>query len=248
MTPEDRALARDLLLKNALTIEQVTELQQECDRTGRSFSQVAAARGLLKPAPAAAPPAPAPPPPPMPAPAVIRSPEDARLFQRLMIGTISFLLLLIVVSVLRYAKRQERDRQLAEESVRSDVEADQRAKAVAIEYSRAQLARKEQESRAALDRARGLMKLAEDRLKTDPSDPQIHLQVVEATVQFNGYLAAKDGDAEVLLERSRAYEIRRDFERAIADVDRAIELKKELAPAVDARLQQLRLQLARPKK
>jgi hypothetical protein len=42
--------------------------------------------------------------------------------------------------------------------------------------------------------------------------------------------------------------LRRDYERALADLDRAIELKRDLAPGLDRKLQELRLQVARPKR
>ena len=47
MTPEDKALARRAIEEKKLTIEQVQEIRAEVDRTGRSFQDVAAARGLL---------------------------------------------------------------------------------------------------------------------------------------------------------------------------------------------------------
>jgi hypothetical protein len=245
MTPQDRALARDLLLQNRLTIEQVTDIQRECEASGRGFAQVAAERGWLPPAePARTTPSSG----PGPAPSLRSASSTSPLFQRLLVVTLGLLAVLVAVGLLELRRRNERDRELAQETLRAMTDADRRAAEVRLAYERDSLKRQEAEFQAALKKARDLMARAEERTKVDPSDPQIHLGVVEATVQFNTYLAGHETDAGVLLERSRAYELRRDFERAIRDVDRAIELKKELAPVVDARLQELRLQLARPKK
>lgn len=248
MTPEDRALARDLLIQNRLTIEQVTELQKECDATGRGFRDVALAKGLLKPEKAAPAPAPAPPRPTGPRQSLGESGPIPPLFQRLLVATLGLLVLLIIIGILQYNKRSARDQQLAEESIRAMADADRRAKDVRIAYEREQLQKQEKEFLAALAKARDLMKAAEERVKTAPGDPQLYLQLVEATNQFTVYLAGRDTDAAVYVERSRAYELRRDFERALKDVDRAIQLDKELAPKLDPRLNELRLQVARPKK
>jgi hypothetical protein len=92
------------------------------------------------------------------------------------------------------------------------------------------------------------MAFVEERVRRAPGEPQLHPQLVEATIAFNGYLDSHPQDAPVLVERSRAYELRRDFERALADLDRAIELEKDLAAKLDGKLQELRLQVARPKR
>src|SRR5205085_2784572 len=107
--------------------------------------------------------------------------------------------------------------------------------------------KRQTEANDALAKARTLMKSCEDRFRQEPSDPQLYLRLVEATRHFNRWLEDNPEDAAVYVERSRAYELRRDFERALSDMDRAIALRKDLALNLDAKLQELRLQVARPK-
>lgn len=235
MTPQDRTLAREALLRKKLSIEQVTELQKECETSRASFAQAAVRRGLLSAEDvdsilgATAPPAPP-------------------LFSRLLIATLVILVLLVAAGLLQLASRNARDQRLAEESLKSLAESERLAREAGEAYQRRQLADRDAEARKALASARGIMKFVEERLRDAPAEPQLNLQLVEATGLFNTYLEFRRDDAEVLVERARAYELRRDFERALADLDRAIELRKELGPKLDARLQELRLNVARPKK
>jgi len=48
MNPEDKRLAREALVRNKLTVDQVSEIQTECDATARSFTEVAIGRGWLR--------------------------------------------------------------------------------------------------------------------------------------------------------------------------------------------------------
>jgi hypothetical protein len=241
MTPDDRTLAREAIIRRRLTIEQVTELQKECESTGRSFGQAAIARKLLGPEEVAsilgagAGPAGGPP----PAPAV---------FHGLLLGTLGILGLLLIVSVLHLIQRHEKDRRLAEESIIEHAKAEQQARDAGLAYQRSRVANREVDARKSLEEARRIMSFSEERLREAPAEPQLHPQLVQATIAFNGYLEVHPDDAAVLVERSRAYELRRDFERALADLDRAIEVQKDLAPKLDPKLQELRLQVARPKK
>jgi tetratricopeptide (TPR) repeat protein len=241
VTPDDRTLAREALIRRRLTIEQVTELQKECDSSGRSFGQAAIARRLLGPEEVASMlgsrPGPAERPAPVPA-----------VFQRLLLGTLGILGLLLVVSLFHMIQREEKDRRLAEESIIERAKAEQQARDAALAYQRSRVANREVDARKSLDEARRIMAFAEERLREAPAEPQLHPQLVQATIGFNGYLEVHPDDAPVLVERSRAYELRRDFERALADLDRALEVEKELAPKLDPKLQELRLQVARPKK
>ncbi|HXX94404.1 MAG TPA: hypothetical protein VEN81_12280 [Planctomycetota bacterium] len=241
MSPEDRTLAREALIRRRMTIEQVTELQRESESTGRTFGQLALARRLLSPeeiasylgapSPAAAAAAPAP-----------------RAFHGLLAGTLAILGLLLVISAFHMIQKSEQDRRLAEESTIERAKAEQQARDAALAYQRSRIANRDVEAAEALKKARSIMTFAEERLREAPGEPQLHPQLVEATIGFNGYLEVFPEDATVHVERSRAYELRRDYERALADLDRAIELKRDLAPGLDRKLQELRLQVARPKR
>ena len=235
MTPQDRTLAREALVQKKLTIEQVTELQKECERSRSSIADAAVRRGLLTPDDVAALLGAAAPPTPV-------------LFSRLLIATLVILVLLTVTGFVQLARRYARDRRLAEESMRSLAETERLAKEAGLAYQRKQLADREADAAKALGQARAIMKFVEERLRDAPAEPQLNLQLVEATGLFNAALQTRPDVAEILVERARAYELRRDFERALADLDRAIELRKELASKLDPKLQELRLQVARPKK
>ena len=235
MTPDDRSLAREALLHKKLSIDQVTAIQKDCEASGSSFAQAALRRGLLAQEDvdtllgASAPPAPA-------------------IFSRLLVATLAILVLLVVAGIVRLVRWYEKDRELAELSIRSNAAAERQAQEARRAWEREQLQKAESESKATLEKARGLMKFAEERLREAPGEPQLNLQLVEATGLFNSYLNAHPDDADILVERSRTYELRRALERALADLDRAIELRKDLAPKLDGKLQELRLQVARPKK
>ena len=235
MTPDDRTLAREALIRNRLTIEQVTELQKECEGAGHSFAQAALARNLLTPEEVASI-------------LGIRPAPPSPFFNGLLVATLVVLGLIVVVSVLHRIRQNRSDRRLAEESVEARARAEQQAREAGVAYLRSRVASRELEAQAALEKARGTMKFAEERLREAPAEPQLHSHLVEATIGFNTFLQEHPDDAAVLVERSRAYELRHDFERALADLDRAIEVQKDLAPKLDARVQALRLQVARPKK
>jgi len=235
MTPQDRTLAREALVQKKLTIDQVTELQKECESSRASLADAAVRRGLLTPDDVAsllgvaAPPAPA-------------------LFSRLLVATLVILVLVTLTGFAQLASRNARDRRLAEESMRSRAETERLAREAGLAYQRKQLADRETDAGKSLEQARTIMRFVEERLRDAPAEPQLHLQLVEATGLFNAALQIRENDPAILVERARAYELRRDFERALADLDRAIELKKELAPGLDAKLNTLRLQVSRPKK
>lgn len=235
MTPDDRTLAREALIRNQLTIEQVTELQKACEASGRSFAHTAIERSLLSPDEVASilgpPPAPTSP-----------------VFHGLLVATLVVLVLIVVVAVLHQLRRVRTDNRLAEESIEARTRAEQQAREAAIAYQRSRIANRELDAQRALEKARGVMKFAEERIREAPAEPQLHSHLVEATIGFNTFLQEHPDDAAVLVERSRAYELRRDFERSLADLDRAIEIQKDLAPKLDVKVQELRLQVARPKK
>ena len=216
----------------------MTELQKECDSSGRSFAEAAVARKLLAPEEIVALLR-------VEAPELPRPARTAPAFQWLLVATLAVLGVLVILGVLIAVRRSERDTRLAEESIVERARAERRARDAAIDYQRSRLASREADARAALEKARATMKFAEERIREAPGEPQLHPHLVEATIGFNTWIQEHPDDAAALLERSRAYELRRDFERALADIDRAVELRKDLAPQVDAKLQELRLQVAR---
>ena len=241
MNPDDRTLAREALIRRRLTIEQVTELQRDYESSGRTFSEAVVARKLMSPEEVVSILRPATP----VAPSLTRS---APLFGLLIAGTLAILGILVTLGILLLVRRNERETRLAEESIAERALAEKRAREAAVDYQRSRLVNRETEARAALDKARATLKFAEERIREAPGEPQLNPHLVEATIGFNTWLQDHPDDAPVYVERSRAYELRRDFDRALSDLDRAIDLKKELAPAFDAKLQELRLQVARPKK
>jgi tetratricopeptide (TPR) repeat protein len=234
MTPQDRTLAREALLLQKLTIEQVTELTQECGASGRPFAEVAIARGFLSADQIAS--------------ILGKNPPVPPLFSRLLIATMAILVALVVVGLIHLARQHEKELELADATMRSNAEAERQARDVLLARQRELLEKRQAEAKEALGRARAIMKSVESSARDAASDPKLYLDLVEATNGFVRWLEDHPDDAPVFVERARAYELRQDFERALADIDRAIALRKDLAPHLDGRLQELRLQVARPRK
>src|SRR6185503_10880040 len=122
MNEQDKAAARRAIEEKKLTIEQVEEIRAEVDRTGRSFQDVAAARGLL--APRATVPAPAPTPTPAPPP---RPRQKIPLLYELLILATLLIVLGVPVSFLRLTEKSKKDGDLAVESDRRNAESDRHA-------------------------------------------------------------------------------------------------------------------------
>lgn len=235
MNPQDRVLAREALVRQKLTIEQVTDLSRECEKSGRSFADAAVARGFLDPELVGeilgAKPAPVPP-----------------AYPRLLIATMAILVILVIVGLVHLARQHQEELRHADETMRSNAEAERQAADVIVTRQRELLEKKKAEIDAAVARARATMKDAEAARPPASSDPRMYVRLVEATQGFSRWLEEHPEDAPVLVERARAYELRQDFERALQDIDKAIALRKDLAPALDARLQELRLEAAKPRK
>lgn len=227
MNPQDRVLAREALLRQRLTIEQVTELSRECETTGRSFADAAVAKGYLTPELATellgTKPAPVPP-----------------AYPRLLMGTMAILIVLVVVGLIHLARQHQADLRQADETIRSNAEAERQAAEVRPARQRELLERKKNE----LEKARAIMKEAEEARTPVSGDPQLYVRLVEATQRFTRWLEENPEDVPVLVERARAYELRQDFDRAMADIEKAIALRKDLAPALNDRLHELQLQSA----
>src|ERR1043166_8196954 len=190
MSPQDRTLAREALLKQKLTIEQVTDLSKKADETGRSFAELAVALGLLSQEDVSALLGAGPPP-------------IQALFPRLLIATLGILVALVIVGLLHLARQHRKDVELADESMRSRAEAERQAREVSVDRQRELLEKRRAEANEAIEKARAIMKSAEARPKESVSDPQLYVQLVEATKGFSRWLEDHPDDASVLIERSR---------------------------------------------
>lgn len=244
MNEQDKAAARRALEEQRLTIEQVEEIKVEVGRTGRSFEDIARTRGHLPPLP---PPAPPPAPAAAPAPAARPAPKQKipLLYEALIVITL-LIVLGVPISVLRLLQSSKKDVDLALESERSTVEADRKAGEARAGYQRSLIEAREARALEALKKARGAM--ASATALSDTKDPRYALSLNEAFVAYNTYLEVLPDDADVRIERARTHQLRRNFDLAIVDLERAAELKPDRAPALRDQVAQLRLLLARTPK
>ena len=230
MTPEDRKLARELMMKKLLTVEQVTKINEVCKATGRPFAKVAAEKGILTPQ------------------------EADRLTPRssstriqpwpiLLAASAVILSGLLVFTPFFFELEWGLDDAAIEERVRMRAETARQAAEVHRAYQRKIIT--ERSANAAVDpkRARATMAFVEERLDKAVALPDLYRQLTESIISFTDYLRVHPDDARALTERARAYEIRGDFGRAVQDLEQAIALDKTLEPEVRNTLQELRLKL-----
>ncbi|HVE38906.1 MAG TPA: hypothetical protein VNM14_03395 [Planctomycetota bacterium] len=243
MNESDKAAARKALESKRLSIEQVQEIRTEVERSGRPFMDIAVERGLLKPE------APPPPPPPRkpeasaPTPAPVPAPARKRIptLYVVLLGCTLLIVLGVPVSVLRLFEHSRKDDELALETERSRVEAERQASDASRGYKRAVVSGNEAVAREHLAKARAAMTRVEKL--TEPAERNKALN--EAFVGYNMYLQEMPDDVEVRIERAGTHQARRNYDLAIADLERAIELRRDLEPALRDRIIQLRLFLAR---
>lgn len=228
MTPEDKQAAREALQQGRLSVEQVQELLAEADRTGRPFLDLARERGP-QPPPAPAPPAPA------PSPA-----RKLPIYPALLGASLLIFAGLLVATLVYRLDRSRKDRQLEVESEQARVETERAVLDTKMAYDRRRLAQREADARAALESARQTLAWIDDRIGKDPTDPTIHDRAVEATISLNQYLDSFPDDAPALVLRSRSWELRRNYDVALRDLERALALKPELGAGVRVRLDILR--------
>ncbi len=251
MTPEDKRVAREALVRKKLTVDQVGALQKECDETGKPFAQVAIARGLLKLSeirdlqggPPAAEAAPPPPPPSAPRhePARRRIPPAV---YPVLIGAVLVLLIPLTVSSIRQLlQRRDQDREAAAETLANLVDTERKARDTRIEYDQRRVADREARAKGALAKARSLLKEVAELRGQGKGEAEVYTPLIEGTIAFGAYLEVHPGDADVLVERADAHALGRLYERAVQDLERAIVIRKELEPAVRERLSMLRLLL-----
>jgi hypothetical protein len=253
MNEQDKAAARRALEQQRLSIEQVQEIRAEVDRTGRSFEDVARSRGLLlaPPAPPPAAPAPAPVARPLPPPTP-RPPFRMEPRQMALLGAAAVVLIALIVSAVagfnQILERTAHDQELAVESSKNMSEADRQYSEAVVGYKRSLVQRREAIAAQSLVKAREAMARADALLKGGTASPELPPALNEAFVGYNAYLDVLPDDADVRIERARTHQLRRNFDLAIVDLERAAELKPDRAPALRDQVAQLRLLLARTPK
>jgi tetratricopeptide (TPR) repeat protein len=230
MNDHDKAFARKALEKKLLTIEQIESIRDEVELSGRSFEQVAAAYGLKKETVAA------------PAPPKVKIPL---LYEILIVLTL-LIVVGVPVSIWRLIQTSRKDVELALESEKSSVDADRKAGEARAGYQRELIMNRDARAGEALGRARAAM--ARVTPSSDPKSPDIAQALNEAFVGYNMYLDVNPDDAAVRIERAKTHELRRNYDLAIADLERVIQLQPASAKMFQDKIAQLRLFLARTPK
>jgi tetratricopeptide (TPR) repeat protein len=159
----------------------------------------------------------------------------------ILLGCTLLIVLGVPISLLRLFEHSRKDDELALETERSRAEAERQASDASRGYKRAVISGNESVAREHLAKARAAMTRAEKM--TDPKERAQALN--EAFVGYNMYLQELPDDVEVRIERAGTHQARRNYDLAIADLERAIELRRDLEPALRDRIIQLRLFLAR---
>jgi hypothetical protein len=251
MNDQDKAFAREALERKQLTIEQVEQIRAEVDRTGRSFRDVALSKGL----PAE--------PKPEKQPSLLDLPGSPRgllwqalfdlrkkssippLYFGLLAGSFVIFSGLLVWTVVKLQERSQKDDDLVLETARSNKDADRKSAEARRGYTMGVLSEKEGQARENLAKARAAMTRVESILQSGTLPPELTLHLNDAFVGFNMYLSVFPEDAVVLVERARTHELRRNFDLAVADLERGVSLRPELEPGLKSRINQLRLLVAR---
>ncbi len=227
MNENDKTFARRMLQEKRLTIEQVERIKVEVDRSGRSFRDVATGLGLL-------PAAELPPPPPK---------KMDPLYIALLAASALIFVVLLIMTISRAQERSKHDEELAVETSKSMSEAERKASEARVGYQRTIINERETRASEGLKKARAAMARV-----TAPGTPEHTQALNEAFVGYNTYLDVLPDDADVRIERAKTHELRRNYDLAITDLERAAALKPEQAPALKDRVAQLRLLLARTPK
>jgi len=235
MNDADKAFARKALEAKLLTIEQVESIRAEVALTGKPFEELAARYGYRKPAPAAATVAAAPPAPKTKIP----------LAYEIMIVVTLLIIVGVPVSIWRLISSSKKDVELAIETEKSNVDADRKAGEARAGYQRQLVEVRETRAKDALKKARDAMARA---AVAGISPAEQTLALNDAFVGYNTYLDVLPDDADVRVERSKTHELRRNYDLAIADLERVIQLKPDTAKTHQDKIAQLRLFLARTPK
>jgi tetratricopeptide (TPR) repeat protein len=152
---------------------------------------------------------------------------------------------LLIATVIKMRENTARDQELAVEQSKNMTETDRKAAEALLGYKRSVIEAREAKAKQSLAKARAAMA----RVGNSPANtPEATLALNEAFVGYNGYLEVLPDDADVRVERARTHQLRRNYDLAIADLERAAQLKPETAKACQDQIAQLRLFLARERK
>lgn len=247
MNDQEKAYLRRALEEKLLTIEQVDELRKEIERTGRPLMEVVSSgtrMGLLSTPPApAVPPAPATPPSSAKRPGhFAKAAKIPPLYAALLAASCLIFSGLLIATVVKMRANTAKDRELAIEQSKNMTETERLSAEARVGYQRSIIEARESKAKQSLAKAREAMARAGDR---PTSNPEVVLALNEAFVGYNGYLDVLPDDADVRIERAKTHQMRRNYDLAIADLERAAQLKPERAQALKDQVSQLRLLLAR---
>ena len=215
------------------------EIRAEVDRTGRSFRDVALAKGLLTR------PTPAPSPVRQAIAALVKSTRMSPLYLGLLAASFLIFAGLLLASLFKLQERSRKDEELVLETVQSNRDAERKSAEARRGYTMGVLSEKETQARENLAKARAAMARVEAILQSGTLPSELTLHLNDAFVGFNMYLSVSPDDAVVCVERARTHELRRNFDLAVADLEHAVALKPELEPGLKSRIAQLRLLVAR---
>ncbi len=171
-------------------------------------------------------------------------PPSKRWFLLILASAVIFCFLL-GLTIVELRQRHDRELDRALESAHARRSADQESLRVVRDYERGALAVRQDAARAQLARGRAAWKLADERLRTAPGEPDLILRLNEAFQGYSRYLDVFPDDCDVLLERARVHELRRNPDLALKDLERAAALKPSLAPGLQETLTRLRKEVRR---
>ncbi|HZE97903.1 MAG TPA: hypothetical protein VE981_12820 [Planctomycetota bacterium] len=232
MNEQDKAVARRALRDKRLSIDQVEQIKAEVERTGRPFREIAFGRGLLSAEDLKA-----------------RPPKQMpTVYVALLAASLVIFMALLIATTAHLQERSRKDEELAVGSSRNMSETERKSAQARKGYDRSIIQARETRAKEALAKARAAMARADTALKTAPQSPEISLALDEAFTNYNVYLESLPDDADVRIERSRTHTLRRNYDLAIADLERAAQLKPAAAKACQDQISQLRLFVARDPK
>ena len=229
MKDADKALARRALEAKRLSIDQVEQVRAEVARTGRSFRDVCVGRGLL-------------------------SAADFPDSSSKSIPPVYFVMLacsLIIFGGLLFSswhqlqERSKKDDELAVATSKNMTEADRLSAEARRAYQRSLIEGREARARAGLALGRSALAQADEKLKREPGTKAATKDLNDAFSGYNTYLEILPDDAGVRIERARVHELRGNYSWAVEDLERAVELRRDLEPAVKDKITQLKLLVPR---
>ena len=222
MTPEDRHLAREALVSGRLTIEQVSALRDECEKTGKPFAELAG----------------------------LSSREDTGgkhrdPFPILILCSALLITGLLVATVVRMISSNQAKGDRAQEYNQMVYDTENLERQTRTQYERKQVTLRDATAHEALKKARAAMVFVEERREEAAGEPDLYVKLVQATLSYSTYLGIYPNDSAILLERAHAWDLLNNPERALKDLDRAVELDPALDAKVGDRVAELRLKLSR---